>query len=151
MLEKTMSDERRRETDSYSFYDSKLAVTPEDLQDLYRFTKWGRSRSLEEIARMLEGTSMCFSVRDKGRLVAFCRILTDFVFRASLWDILVHPDYQGKGLGSRLIDYALGHPAIRPVPIIVTYTSELTGFMCRHGFEPRDGLFILQKRPIEYS
>lgn len=146
-----MSDEKYREAESYSFYDSKLAVTPEDLQDLYRFTKWGRSRSLEQIARMLERTSMCFSVRDKGRLVAFCRIHTDFVFRASLWDILVHPDYQGKGLGSRLIDYALEHPAIKPIPIIVTYTSELTGFMGRHGFEPRDGLMILQKRPIEYS
>lgn len=133
------------------FYDSKQAVTPSDLQDLYQFTKWGRSRSLEQIARMLDGTSMCFSVRDQGHLVAFCRVLTDYVFRASLWDILVHPDYQGKGLGSRLLTYALDHPALKNIPITVTYTSELTGFMGRLGFEPREGLLILQRRPIEYS
>lgn len=135
----------------YLFYDSKLSVSPEELQDLYRFTKWGRSRSLEQIAKMLDGTSMCFSIRHNGRLVAFCRMLTDFVFRGSLWDILVHPDYQGKGMGSQLLQYALDHPAIRDVPVIVTYTSELTEFMGKLGFEPRDGLMILQRRPMEYS
>lgn len=135
----------------YYFYDSKLAITPEELQDLYRFTRWGRSRSLEQIEKMLQGTSMCFSVRYDGKLVAFCRIITDFVFRGSLWDILVHPDHQGKGLGSSLLSYALTHPAIRPVPVIVTYTSELIEFMCKLGFESREGLLILQRRPIEYS
>lgn len=135
----------------YFFYDSKLAVTPEELQDLYRFTRWGRSRSIDQIAKMLAGTTMCFSVRYNGRLVAFCRIMTDFVFRSSLWDILVHPDHQGKGLGSQLLRYAIDHPALKNVPITVTYTSELTEFMGRLGFEPRDGLLILQRRPIEYS
>jgi GNAT superfamily N-acetyltransferase len=129
----------------YYYYDSKIAITPEELQDLYRFTRWGRSRSLEQIQKMLDGTSMCFSVRYDGKLVAFCRILPDFVFRGSLWDILVHPDHQGKGLGSGLLRYALTHPAIRQVPVIVTYTSELIDFMCKLGFESRDGLLILQR------
>lgn len=135
----------------YYYYDSKLSVTPEELQDLYRFTLWGRSRSLEQIEKMLTGTSMCFSVRYNGKLVAFCRIITDYVFRGSLWDILVHPDHQGKGLGSQLLHYSLNHPAIKQVPIIVTYTSELIEFMGKLGFESREGLLILQRRPMEYS
>lgn len=135
----------------YKFYDSKLALSPSDLQDLYRFTRWGKSRSIEQIEKMLEGTSICFSIRHNGRLIAFCRVLTDFVFRGSLWDILVHPDYQGKGVGSQLLQYALSHPALKDVPVIVTYTSELVTFMGRLGFEPRDGLMILQRRPMEYS
>ena len=83
----------------YSFYDSKQAVSPEELANLYRFTRWARSRSLEDIGRMLAGTSMCFSVRHQDQLVAFCRIITDFVYRASLWDIMVHPEHQGKNQG----------------------------------------------------
>lgn len=135
----------------YLFYDSKLAVPPAELQDLYRFTHWGRSRSLEQIEKMLNGTNLCFSVRYNDRLVAFCRMLTDFVFRGSLWDILVHPDHQGKGLGSQLIEYALNHPAVKNIPIVTTYSSELTPFLGRHGFENREGLMILQRVPIEYS
>lgn len=135
----------------YLFYDSKLAVKADELQDLYRFTRWGRSRSLDQIERMLAGTSICFSARHERKLVAFCRILTDFVFRASLWDVLVHPDHQGKGLGTALIRYAIEHPSIREIPLIVTYTSELAPFLNQLGFEPKEGLLMLLRCPIEYS
>ena len=135
----------------YVFYDSKMAVLPAELQDLYRFTHWGRSRTLDQIARMLAGTNLCFSVRCEGKLVAFCRILTDFVFRGSIWDILVHPDHQGKGVGSRMMTYALTHPAVKDIPIITSYSSDLVPFLRRQGFEDREGLMILQRVPIEYS
>ena len=147
----TKNDVPEMSGNTYYYYDSKLAVVPVELQDLYRFTRWGRSRSLEQIDKMLVGTSRCFSVRYNDKLVAFCRIMTDFVFRGSLWDILVHPDHQGKGIGSNLLKYALNHPSIKNVPVMVTYTSELTDFMGRLGFESRDGLLILQRRPMEYS
>ncbi len=135
----------------YVFYDSKLAVRPAELQDLYRFTHWGRSRSLDQIARMLEGTNLCFSIRYEERLVAFCRMLTDFVFRGSIWDILVHPDHQGKGLGSRLITYAVNHPATKDIPVITSFSSDLVPFLSRHGFEYKEGLMVLQRVPVEYS
>jgi GNAT superfamily N-acetyltransferase len=123
----------------YLYYDSKLAVNASDLQELYRFTRWGRGRSIAEIERMLKG------------LVAFCRVLTDFVFRGTLWDIMVHPDHQGKGLGSSLLDYALDHPALRNVPLIITYTSELSPFLSRLGFRHEEGAMMLLRKPIEYS
>ncbi len=139
------------ESGDYLFYDSKLAVRPAELQELYRFTHWGRSRTLDQIARMLQGSDLCFSVRCEGHLVAFCRMLTDFVFRGSIWDILVHPDHQGKGLGSEMMHYALSHPAVKDIPVITSYSSDLVSFLRRHGFEDRDGLMVLQRVPIEYS
>lgn len=135
----------------YLFYDSKYAVRAGELQELYRFTKWGRSRSLEEIERMLVGTSMCFSIRKDDKMVAFCRLLTDFVFRGSIWDIMVHPDHQGKGLGSALMNYMLDHPRIRDIPLIITYTSELVPFLERLGFVQKEGTMMLLRKPIEYS
>jgi ribosomal protein S18 acetylase RimI-like enzyme len=135
----------------YLFYDSKLAVAPAELIDLYRFTHWGKSRTLEQIDRMLQGSSLCFSVRHNDRLVAFCRILTDFVFRASLWDILVHPDHQGRGLGTALMRYTLDHPAVKPIPLIVTYSSDLIPFLKRLGFASNEGNLQLLRVPIEYS
>jgi len=135
----------------YFFYDSKEAVNPDELLTLYRFTKWGNSRSLEQIEKMLQGTSMCFSVRYDGKLVAFCRMLTDFVFRGSLWDIMVHPDHQGKGLGSLLLKYVLEHPRIKDIPLIITYTSELSVFLQKLGFEQKEGAMLLLRRPIEYT
>ena len=137
----------------YLFYDNKIGISAGELQTLYRFTRWGRSRSLEDIERMIAGTSLCFSARyaENGRMVAFCRILTDFVFRASLWDLMVHPDHQGKGLGTSLLRYALEHPAVRPIPLVITYTSELAPFLSQLGFASQDGTLMLLRVPIEYS
>ena len=137
----------------YQFYDNKLGVTADELQTLYRFTRRGRSRSLDDIERMIAGTSLCFSARfvETGRMVAFCRILTDFVFRASLWDIMVHPDHQGKGLGTSLLRYALDHPAVRSIPLVITYTSELAPFLSQLGFSHQEGTLMLLRVPIEYS
>ena len=70
--------------EDYLFYDSKLAVNAQELQSLYRYTEWGHSRSVEGIQAMIDGTSLCFSARHDDKLVGFCRIITDFVYRASL-------------------------------------------------------------------
>jgi ribosomal protein S18 acetylase RimI-like enzyme len=136
---------------NYLFYDSKLAVTAAELQDLYRYSQWGRSRSVEGIETMLTNTSMCFSARSGGKLVGFCRIVTDFIYRASLWDVMVHPAHQGKGLGSALVDYALTHPAIKKIPLIVTYTDEWIPFMTSRGFEARESVMMMLRCPVEYS
>ena len=136
--------------DAPFFYDSACAVTPAELQNLYRYTPWGKSRSCEEIARMLRHTDLCFSARVDDRLVAFCRMLTDFTYRASLWDLMVHSDYQGRGLGTRTLQYALSHPAVRAVPLIVAFSTDLGSFLARQGFVPRDGQMMLLRRPLEY-
>ena len=47
--------------EDYLFYDSKLAVNAQELQSLYRYTKWRHSRSVEGIQAMIDGTSLCFS------------------------------------------------------------------------------------------
>lgn len=146
---KGMNDKKMK--DAYLFYDSKHAVAASELQDLYRYTLWGRSRSIEGIEAMLEGTGMCFSARCDQKLVGFCRVITDFIYRASLWDVMVHPEHQGQGVGSALVDYALTHPAIKKIPLILTYTSEWGAFMASRGFENREGAMMMLRCPIEYS
>ena len=42
------------------------------------------------------------------RLVGFARCTGDGVFEATVWDVAVHPRYQGNGLGQQLMTYVLG-------------------------------------------
>jgi aralkylamine N-acetyltransferase len=37
-------------------------------------------------------------------LVGFARATSDHAFNATVWDVVVHPDFQGKGLGKILMD-----------------------------------------------
>ncbi|WP_038005557.1 GNAT family N-acetyltransferase [Synechococcus sp. W2B2] len=41
------------------------------------------------------------------RLVGFARCTGDGVLEATIWDVAVHPLYQGAGLGKQLMDYIL--------------------------------------------
>ncbi len=96
----------------YLFYDSARRHHSIGLQEIYRFAYWGKSRTIDQIARMLPIVVCGFSVppgREGRRLLLGA---TTSFFRALL-GLLVHPDHQGKGIGSALIDYALNHPPSR--------------------------------------
>jgi N-acetylglutamate synthase-like GNAT family acetyltransferase len=64
---------------------------------------------------------------------------------------MVHPDHQGKGVGSALIDYALEHPAVKDIPLILTYTTELGGFLDQYGFKQEENTLMLLRCPLEFS
>ena len=46
------------------------------------------------------------TARDEGRLVGCVRILTDGYFFGTIPEILVDPDYQGRGIGRALMERA---------------------------------------------
>ena len=39
----------------------------------------------------------------RRRLVGFSRATSDHAFNATIWDVVVHPDFQGRGLGKELM------------------------------------------------
>jgi len=61
-------------------------------------------RTADEM-RQVYGNSMfaCFAF-DGPRLVAAGRVMADGVSVAYLCDIVIHPDYQGQGLGSQIVE-----------------------------------------------
>jgi GNAT superfamily N-acetyltransferase len=77
-----------------------------DLVDLYHRQWWSQGRTLEDVRTMLAHSSRIYALieSDTGRLVAFCRVLTDFVFRGLLNDVMVDESRQGQGIGRRLME-----------------------------------------------
>lgn len=133
------------------FYDNPASITALELRELYSYTSWGKSREVSGIEQMLRNTDLCFSARLDDKLVGFCRMLTDFTYRGVLLDIAVHPDYQGRGLGSALIDYALTHPRTKDLPLVMTFTTQLAPFLEKWGFKPHEGLLLCLRRPLAHS
>jgi ribosomal protein S18 acetylase RimI-like enzyme len=85
----------------------------DDLMVLYAHASWSGHRSRDEVVRMLAGTTFVFGlVDDAGRMVGFSRVLTDGVYRGTLFDVIVHPDLRGGGLVKLLLDAVLRHPVV---------------------------------------
>ncbi|WLT31052.1 GNAT family N-acetyltransferase [Geothrix sp. PMB-07] len=62
----------------------------------------------ERIRRMFEGSNVVISAYDGERLVGLLRGWTDFAFDGYVCDLAIHPAYQHRGVGRRLLDLAQG-------------------------------------------
>jgi GNAT superfamily N-acetyltransferase len=107
-----------------------------DLMELYRHEWWTNQRREEDVARMLQHTDLVVGVcSDDGRLVGFTRVLTDQVFKAVIFDVIVAREHRGAGLGKRLIDYVLDHSMVAGVRHIELYCKpEMIPFYKKWGF-----------------
>jgi ribosomal protein S18 acetylase RimI-like enzyme len=94
-----------------------------DLMALYRQTYWGQERTEEEVRKMLAHTDLIFSLvdADSGRLVGFARVLTDTVYKAFVFDVIVDEGHRGQGLVRRLLDAITTHPQLSEVQYFELY------------------------------
>ncbi len=99
----------------YSWVHDVGAVDWEELSRLYRIAPLG-DKPPEALARVF-GNSMftCFVYGD-GALVGAGRVLADGLDCAYIADVAVHPEHQGRGLGTaiirRLVGLSNGHKKI---------------------------------------
>ena len=60
-------------------------------------------RSEEAAARGLPRSLFCTTIRDSGRLIAMARVVGDGGCNYEVVDVAVHPEYQRRRLGTRLM------------------------------------------------
>ncbi len=120
-----------------------------DLHVLYQNEWWTRGRTLEDTRTLLLYTDHLFGIceRSTGHLAAFARVLTDRVFKAFIFDVIVAPERRGKGLGSRLMRRIVAHPDLRAVKHFeLACLGELAPFYRRFGFTMEVGGILLMRR-----
>ena len=133
---------RYRTISEHTVTDWKIIEGPdidvEQLRCLYAFAPWSKGRRADDIKRMLENTDYVFSVFDGETIVGFARVLTDKVYRATLWDVVVHPDRQGQGVGDSLMNAILSHPVLSRIEKFWLNTRDKQAFYERFGFKRSD-------------
>jgi GNAT superfamily N-acetyltransferase len=123
--------------DEYRFIDRLADRHVEHLHALYQDEWWTRGRTLGEARRVVEGSDYVFGIcqRSDDRLVAFARVLTDGVFKALIFDVIVAAPCRSGGLGRALMTRILQHPAIAQVRHLELYCRpELKSYYEQWGF-----------------
>jgi L-amino acid N-acyltransferase len=108
------------------------------LHALYQREWWCQSRSLADVRNMLANSSLVLGLVETqtGRLAGFCRVLTDFTFRGTLYDVIVEESFRGRGLGKRLMDLLAGHPKLQRVSCLwLCCEPKMVPFYQSWGFE----------------
>lgn len=119
----------------------------EDLLALYRETWWSTDRQPEDVRRMLEATDEVVAVRADGNLVAFARVLTDYTYKALVFDVIVAESHRGRGLGRRLLEELCSRPALADVEHVELYCEpDLADFYEQFDFADLSAELRLMRR-----
>jgi GNAT superfamily N-acetyltransferase len=124
----------------------------EDLYQMYQGEWWCKGRTRQDIRRMLERCPIIVAFADPstGKLAAFARAITDFVYKAVIFDVIVAPDYRTLGLGRELMEAIVDHPALKSVEHLELYClPELVPFYERLGFTADLGRLKFMRRSLK--
>lgn len=131
------------------------------LQALFRATAfWARDRQVKDLEIALANSKPLVSAWDlsevtttleAARLVGFARATSDGIYRATIWDVVIHPDYQGAGLGRKLVETILAHPHVCQVERVYLMTTKQQTFYQRIGFEENQTTTMVLFRQSELA
>ncbi|EXJ23427.1 acetyltransferase, GNAT family [Alkalibacterium sp. AK22] len=93
----------------YTFaYEENGPVTVSELTDLYKSVSWSAYYEDRDIMqRLLVGSLYYLTVRYDGQLIGLIRTVGDGCYILYIQDILVHPDWHRRGIGTTLIRQTL--------------------------------------------
>jgi GNAT superfamily N-acetyltransferase len=113
---------------------------------------WAADRRPEDWEIALANSKPIVTVWDGDRLIGFARATSDGIYRATIWDVAVHPDYQRAGLGRKLVETVLMHPHVNRVERVYLMTTHQQKFYERIGFEENQTTtMVLHNRPISQA
>lgn len=111
---------------------------PAVLLPLFEQAPWARGRTVAETAEMLRQTALFITAWDDNRVIGCGRVLTDYVYRASIWDVIVDAAYQGQDVGKEIMHRILNHPALQRVELFWLCTRDKHTFYENLGFSAEE-------------
>ncbi|MEA5583038.1 GNAT family N-acetyltransferase [Nodularia harveyana UHCC-0300] len=105
------------------------------LQELFNLAAfWAKDRSVEDLSIAIANSDPVINIWDGERLIGFARATSDGIYRATIWDVVIHPEYRGTGLGRKLVETVLTHPRVRKVERVYLMTTHQQEFYEKIGF-----------------
>ncbi len=107
---------------------------------LFNTTGWNQEyqASPDDLERVNRNSWLVVCAYDENKLVGFGRVVTDFVLHAMIFDMIILPDYQGRGIGTliltRLVNRCL-EQGIRDIQLFCAKGKR--AFYEKNGFEAR--------------
>ena len=119
----------------------------EELHGLFQTAWWAKGRTLEDTKSCVLGSQICVGLANqKNVLVGFTRVLTDFTFKAFIFDVIVCENQRGNGYGSRLLALVKSHEKLKDIKHFELYCApEMHDFYAKHGFNAELGEIVLMR------
>ncbi|HIZ33306.1 MAG TPA: GNAT family N-acetyltransferase [Candidatus Bacteroides merdigallinarum] len=108
--------------------------TEKEVEQLFLSVNWLSGRYPDRLIKALKGSSLVITAWDGSKLVGLLRGIDDGEMVAFLHYLLVHPDYQGMGIATHLLDMAKEKYKSYFYLNVMPDEKENIPFYERHGF-----------------
>lgn len=98
---------------------------------------WSPGISLAKVTTAIEH-SLCWGVYEGSVQIGFARVITDQSSFAYLADVFILPEYQGQGLGKRLISQIMADERLQGLRRFMLGTRDAHGLYEQYGFQRYD-------------
>ena len=78
----------------------------DQIREVYQSVGWTKHTN-EIISKVFKASQVIALVYVNGRIVGIGRAMTDGVFNAAIYDVVVHRDFQGQGFAKRIMEFIL--------------------------------------------
>ena len=126
-------------------------LAPEQYSEFHEFYSkewWTSERTLDDVTNMLAHCDLLlFCLDAESRIAGFARVLTDFTFKAMVFDVIVSEKHRGRGLGQALVERVLNHEKLERVKSFELYCPEqLVPFYEKLGFVKGTSSLLFNQR-----
>lgn len=133
-------------------YEVKSDFTEKQLEDLFLFVQWISGNFPDRLKKALLNSRTVISAWDDEKLVGLVRGLDDGVWQATIDCLLVHPKYQGCGIGARLLADILEKYRDFLYVTVVPDEEKNVAFYKKYGFElMENGTPLIRKGGIPWK
>lgn len=118
------------------------------LLKLYHQEWWSKDRNETDVKKMLDNTTYSFAItdNDEKELYGFSRVLSDQVYFALIFDLIVKREHRNKGIGTFILETIKNHPSISKVSYLeLCCQKELIPFYLKNGFKLSEGRMNILK------
>ncbi len=131
-------------------HDRRSDVDLPQLMGLYKLAAfWAKDRRPADMATAIAHSNPVITAWDGELMMGFARATSDGIYRATIWDVVVHPDYQGAGIGRKLVETILSHPHVSHVERVYLMTTNQQRFYEKIGFEQNPTTtMVLHYKPL---
>ena len=127
-----------------TYDDSKKDLPAAQLQKLFVSAGWSDGRETPDMLKNYNkpfiNSTIVISAWDHGCLVGTVRALSDKMFRSVIYDLLVLPEYQNRGIGGELVRRCIAH--YPDTEWLVGTEKHIAGYYEKLDFKINEGVFL---------
>lgn len=126
------------------YNDEKKDLPSEQLHRLFKLVGWADGAENSDMLKYFNmpfiNSTLVISAWENNRLVGAVRVLSDKIIRSIIYDLVIDPEFQNKGIGQELVKRCIEH--FPNSEWAVQTTEEISCYYQKIGFKIYKDVFL---------